>query len=308
LPQSSAADVRRQIESGRVAPLYLLLGSDEIGKNELAERFLDLVEPELQAFNVDRLYGGETTAAAVVDAARTLPMMTPRRVVLVRHAERLLVPKRDSDSAARELEPLERYFKAPVDSATVVFVAAELDRRRSVTKLLLSRANVVERSGPADFAEAAKWIRDRVAQEGMAIEPAAARLIANNSGLDFSRLRADVERLTLYAAGAKSISVEDVKQVVSASTSQDEWAVTRAIERGSTGEALRELALSIDEGGVPYVILGQLAWFVRSRIPARHLAAAIEAVFRTDLALKTSGGDPRILLERLVVELCATTR
>jgi DNA polymerase III delta subunit len=32
--------------------------------------------------------------------------------------------------------------------------------------------------------------------------------------------------------------------------------------------------------------------------------AAVDALFRTDLALKSSGGDPRILLERLVVELC----
>ena len=33
-------------------------------------------------------------------------------------------------------------------------------------------------------------------------------------------------------------------------------------------------------------------------------AAAIESVFRTDRALKQSGGDPRILLERVVVEVC----
>ena len=32
--------------------------------------------------------------------------------------------------------------------------------------------------------------------------------------------------------------------------------------------------------------------------------AAVEALFRTDLALKSSGGDPRVLIERLVVELC----
>jgi DNA polymerase III delta subunit len=32
--------------------------------------------------------------------------------------------------------------------------------------------------------------------------------------------------------------------------------------------------------------------------------AAVDALFRTDLALKTSGGDRRVLLERLVVELC----
>jgi DNA polymerase III delta subunit len=31
---------------------------------------------------------------------------------------------------------------------------------------------------------------------------------------------------------------------------------------------------------------------------------AVEAVFRTDIALKSSAGDPRTLIERLVVEMC----
>ena len=31
---------------------------------------------------------------------------------------------------------------------------------------------------------------------------------------------------------------------------------------------------------------------------------AIDALFRADLDLKSSGGDPKVLLERLVVELC----
>jgi hypothetical protein len=52
------------------------------------------------------------------------------------------------------------------------------------------------------------------------------------------------------------------------------------------------------------MILGQLAWFVRTKVPAPKAGAAVEAVFRTDLAIKTSAGDPRTLLERLVVELC----
>jgi hypothetical protein len=41
-------------------------------------------------------------------------------------------------------------------------------------------------------------------------------------------------------------------------------------------------------------------------MPPQRVRPAIDAVFRTDLALKSSGGDPRILLERLVVELCGT--
>ena len=58
---------------------------------------------------------------------------------------------------------------------------------------------------------------------------------------------------------------------------------------------------------MPLKILGQLGWFVREKLPAadaRRVPAAIEALFRTDLDLKSSGGDPRVLLERLVVELC----
>jgi DNA polymerase-3 subunit delta len=301
---ATQADVRKQIASGKVAPIYVLLGADEAAKIALAGEFLELVETDLRAFNVDRLYGGETTAAQVVDAANTLPMMVPRRVVLLLHAERLLNPKKDSDATSRDLETLEAYVKAPVDTCCLVLVAESIDKRRALVKQLLSRATVVECMGPADAIEAAKWVKDRVAKEGMAIDARAARLVADRVGPDVSRLRSDVERLVLYAAGNKVITEADVKEVVAPATSQDDWGVTNAIARGSAGDALRELGLMMDNGAVPYMILGQLAWFVRTKVPAPKVSSAVEAVFRTDLAIKTSAGDPRTLLERLVVELC----
>jgi DNA polymerase III subunit delta len=304
VPIVSQTDVRKAIASGSVAPVYVILGGDEAAKIGLAGEFLELVEVDLRAFNVDRLYGGEATAAAVVDAARTLPMMVQRRVVLVLHAERLLNPKKESDASSRDLEMLEAYVKAPVDTCCLVLVAESVDKRRGLTKLLMSKAAVVECTGPADAVEAAKWIRDRVAQDGMTIEPKAARLVADRVGPDIGRLRSDVERLTLYAGDRKVITEADVREVVGAATSQDDWGVTRAIESGSARDALRELALMMDGGAVPYMILGQLAWFVRTKVPAPRVAEAVEAVFRTDLAIKTSAGDPRVLLERLVVELC----
>ena len=39
-----------------------------------------------------------------------------------------------------------------------------------------------------------------------------------------------------------------------------------------------------------------------------NVRPAIDALFRTDLDLKRSAGDPRILIERLIVELCAGKR
>jgi DNA polymerase III delta subunit len=111
----------------------------------------------------------------------------------------------------------------------------------------------------------------------------------------------------LYAVGKPRITVADAREVVSSETAQDDWAVTTAIQRGDTAEALRQLGLSLESGGVPFMILGQLAYFVREKlatIDARRVRPAIEAVFRTDLDMKSSGGDTRVLLERLVVELC----
>ena len=118
---------------------------------------------------------------------------------------------------------------------------------------------------------------------GQQIEPAAARLVAERAGTDIARLRGDVERLLLYTAGSQKITLEDARQIVSAETAQDDWAVTNAIQRRDAREALRQLAFALDAGGVSYQILGQLAWFVRERLAAtdpRRVPAAIEALFR----------------------------
>jgi DNA polymerase III delta subunit len=128
---------------------------------------------------------------------------------------------------------------------------------------------------------------------------------------DVKRLRGDIDRLLLYALGQKRITLDDVRALAGPAALQDDWAMTNAIEAGQTGDALRQLALMLDAGAPPEKILGQLGWLVRSKFPAlapSDVKPAVEALFRTDLDLKSSGGDPRVLLERLVVELCAGKR
>jgi DNA polymerase III delta subunit len=70
---------------------------------------------------------------------------------------------------------------------------------------------------------------------------------------------------------------------------------------------LKQLAAALDGGAAPFFVLGQLR-SVAERTPGPRLRDAVAAVFRTDLALKSSGGDQKLLLERLVVELCGESR
>ena len=298
---------------------------------KLAAEINALVEDELRAFNAERFYAGEkgVTPSAVVEAARILPMMSDRRVVTLMRAEKMLKPRRrgkgaqaeaedDADAEApTELDVLEAYVRNPVPQTTLVMVAADVDRTRKLYKTLLKQGTIVEcwglkgsREARVDLRDVARTaeqlVRQAVAGAGQQIDPAAARLIAERAGTDIARLRGDVERLLLYASGAAKIGIDDARQVVSAETAQDDWAVTNAIQRRDAAEGLRQVALALESGGVSYQILGQLAWFVRERMiqsDPRRVPAAIEALFRTDLELKNSG-DARVLLERLVVDLC----
>ena len=105
--------LRKQIASGETDPLYLLVGDDDIEKSAVAAEFAEMVDEGLRAFNVERLYGGEMKVDDLVDAASTLPMMAPRRVVIVFEAEKLLIPKRESKAADEEQERLEAFIEAP---------------------------------------------------------------------------------------------------------------------------------------------------------------------------------------------------
>jgi DNA polymerase-3 subunit delta len=255
----------------------------------------------------DKLADG---VSSLIAAVRTLPMMAPRRIVTVSQAEMLLVPKRESEAATRALDVLEAMLKVPEPHTTLVFVAGNIDKRGRMYKLLARQATVVECGTLEDAADAERWVRTRVAAAGAEIDPAAARRLAERAGTDVKRLRGEVDRLLLYAMGQARISVEDVREVAGPAELQDDWAMTNAIEAGQGGEALRQLALMLDAGAPPEKVLGQLGWLVRTKFPAQggEVKPAVDALFRTDLALKRSAGDPRVLLERLVVELCDGAR
>lgn len=306
MPPLSASVLRKQIASGDTAPLYMLIGTDPVERAAVGAEFADVVEEDLRPFNVERLYGAETKVDDLIDAARTLPMMASRRVVIVADADKLLIPKRESAAAEEEQERLEKFIEDAPPHATVVFVCGPLDMRRRVVKLLLKLAQVVDTGTIESEADAERWVTARAAKEGLTIEPAAVRALIDRVGLDLTRLRAGLERVALYAMGEPAIRVEDVRQSVSAGPDvQADFGIGKAIWRNDVREALRELRLALDGGAMPVMVLGQLR-AAAERLPAPRLKGAIESVFRTDIALKSSGGDPRILLERLVVELCLT--
>jgi DNA polymerase III delta subunit len=324
---STVLEIRKQIKAGKTGPLYLLEGDDLQSRHDLALEFANIVDEGLQAFNVQSFYANEATNAgardqligALLSNARTLPMMAPRRVIMVHESDRLLAPKRakDDDDGEAEApkkgkrgvspaEELEAYIEKPEPMTTLVFVSGPLDANRRVVKLLRKHADIVDCGTLHDPREAATWITKRLEKDELTIEPKAIGLLISSTGLTLGKIRPEIEKLILYAAGESAITVAHVREVViPREESEGTFALMEAVQNSNAPRALREVSVMIDAGVQPPLILGQLrAATVRLR-PDSRVKNGLEAVFRTDVAIKSSSGTPQYLLECLVVELCA---
>ena len=324
------AQVRTQIAAGETRPIYLLEGDDLQARHDLALEFGGLVEDGLQAFNVESFFGNEATAAShrdqmlndILATARTLPMMAPRRVVLVHEADQLLTPRRVKEEAPAlpgvasrgkgkravltPAEEFEAYVAAPEPMTTLVLVTEPLDGTRRVTKLLRAKAAVVDCGSLESAADAARWIRARLDRDELSIQPEAIAALLEGTGLRLARIRAEVEKLVLYAAGESAVTVSHVKDLVLPQHEPGEdFALGKAIWNGDARLALREIAAQFDAGAQAPMVLGQIRAAAGRLRPDARAKRGLEQVFDADLAVKSSGGEPRYLLERLVVELCA---
>jgi len=323
-PRELAGELTR----GTVAPVYLVVGEDEAGKDEVVARLIALVDEDLRAFNVERFTAGDTHPDDVVFTARTRPMLGDRRVIVFAHIERLFKGRKKAIEVEDEPGPddppvdpggLEGYLASPAPSTVLVLVASDINRATRLGKQLDKLAQSVECDGfvqdgfngaAAAVREAMQFASDRLRAAGKRADAAALTALVERAGPDIVRLRKDINTLVLFVGDAPGVTAQDVRLVVGAAQHFDDWAVTNAIAAGDAATALRHVHLMIDNGSSPFQMLGQIGWWVRSKMgqsAPERVAASVRSLYRADGASKL-GRNTQVVLERLVVELCGPAR
>ena len=116
-------------------------------------------------------------------------------------------------------------------------------------------------------------------------------MLVERAGIDLVRLRSGLERVALYAMGQPTITADDVKQVVAPTAEATNFGIANAIERNDAAEALRELALALEGGAVPFFLMGQLRW-VAEKMPPARLKHAIDGGVSYRRGDQVLGGRP----------------
>ena len=259
----------KQAREGRLQPLYVVAGEERLLRDEVvgALRAASLAGG-VAAFNEDKYTAGEVDVEAVIAAARTVPMMAPRRFVLVRGAERW-------DSSDAETSPFDRlgeYAAAPIDSTCMVIVTSKLDGRRKFAQVARKQGWIVA-CDPLDARSLPPWIVDRFASKGHEVDRDVAELLAALAGPQLSAVDDAIERLSLYVGPGAAVDEAAVGACVARIRTADTWALVDAVGSRDLGRAMRTLADAYDprEHGLP--LLGALAWSMRQL--ARYQAALV---------------------------------
>jgi DNA polymerase-3 subunit delta len=282
----------KEAASGALRPVYLVLGEERW----LVDRVVTALREAaarggIAGFNEDKFTAGDAPVESILSAARMLPMMAPRRFVLVRGVERW--EKKDdgedgepgedgggggakrgaTSKQASPLDALAEYAKAPSPSAVLVLVATKLHgQRRLVTAA--KKADFIVGCEPLNRRALPGFITSMAREKGNPISSDVAEQLAEMAGPELGYVVDAIERLSLYVGPKQPITEEAIAQVVIRVRQSTVWELIDALGRRRLDRALAALADVYDprDGGLR--LLGAVSWSVRQLVKFESALAA----------------------------------
>lgn len=206
-----------------------LLGGDD--RSFALEEFVIPADAKADAADADEdqeIAG--TPFGSALNAARTPPMMTAKRVVVVRDVGNL---------AAAEVKGLEEYLADPVPTTELVLAAGGTARKASATATALEKLarGIGEVVGP-DSEKPADVLQRRLKDARLSLRPPAVKLLIDHVGEDAGLIPGLVDTLAAVHGEDSDLDVADVEPYLGESGAIPMWDLTNAIERGDVAESI----------------------------------------------------------------------
>jgi DNA polymerase-3 subunit delta len=312
-------------------PSLLLLQSEESYFLDQAVRLASgLVPSEFRDFNLTVLHGRDLKGSELADQARTLPVFSDRRVIIVKNL---------NEAPADQLEIFSAYLDDPVPETQLLITTATIDKRRKFFQKFAQKGEIVEFRKFYEN-QIPLFVREQAKGYGRTFTGPALSLFCRRLGSNLAEIVGEIEKLVSYVGDRDFFEEDDVAAIVADTRTESVFALIDALCAGQTGEALRLLDRLIGDGQPPLVILTMLTrhfrqlWKTRSLLAQgvaqkdlsrqiginpyflnnllaqanRYADAQLRDIFprllAVDQALKSSG-DPRGYLENLLFALTA---
>ena len=327
----SPEEVLNALQKGRLAPVYLFYGPGEFRMEKILDQVKASLVPEgTRELNLEILYGGETEPEKILEHARSLPFLAPRRLIIVRRTESF---------SAEALTRFVPYFQDPSLSTCLIFATAKTDFNKPFYKTLRSLGWAVKFEELKDQ-QVIPWLMKTASEMGFKIDPQAAAYLRDIVGNKTRELYGELEKLSLRFDG--EVGIEQVKESVKHSRIYTIFELMNQIASRNKGGSLLVLNRFLEEEDkrdAPLRVIGmlnrqiRLLWRSKPLVEkgtdtkdlmkklgthyygavelskqaklweADELERAFGLLYQADGRIK-SGSRPKPVLENLILSLC----
>ncbi len=250
------------------------------------------------------------------------------------------VKSQNKKNKEQDISSLLDYLQNPAPWTILMFsVEGKIDKRKKLFKEIEKRGKIFEfKTLTAKQCE--KWITNQVEIMGKKILLSNAQYLIERIGiLDLYRLDSEIKKIVAYIGNKEEIQAADIDELVAVKMENNIFVLTDAVGLGKTSEALKVLHDMLEQGEPPLKLLFMISRQVRlifqckslqkqgysskeiASIIGQHpfviskclkqannysfsqLSSGMELLLEADIALKSTGLEPQIVLENLIIEL-----
>jgi DNA polymerase-3 subunit delta len=315
--------------------VYVIAGRDEPLVNARCQELVDeLLDPQQRLTALLSADGDEASISDILDELRTAPFLADKRVVVVKGAD---------DFISKYRSILERYFEKPAPTGILILTVSSWDGRTKLAKMLSKVGTLVQFQEPKRWELPGLLVQHAADKHKVKLNRDAAELLTDLAGEELAHLYSEIDKLTLFARGEKTITLQHVESLIGHHRIYDAFEVLDAVTAGNTAQAVKRLRNMFEEDkDAEYTAVGAFAFHVRRMFQAKamlekraslkdvadrlhvwynkdrffsqiqrltlvQIAALLDELATIDYATKTGQAQAPVAIEQLVLKLVGKT-
>ncbi len=260
----SLNELQNLIQAGNIPGLVLLYGQEAYFIEEGLRSIRNaVVAPENRDFNLTQLQGRDFKASEVIEQARTFPVFSERRLIVIKNLH---------EASADQLDGLLTYVEDPVPETVLLLTAEKIDARRKIFQTLKKHGKLIEfkkiyeNQLPSFVRELAKSFKITLTGEGL-------KLFCKRVGTNLVEVQGELEKLAGYLGERDLADENDVAAIVSDARIESIFDLTDALGEGDRSTALQLLDRLLAEGQAPLMVLAMMTRHFRQMWKIKELGA-----------------------------------
>lgn len=288
---TKAMDLRAlqmQLDKGKLDNIYFVYGEESYLVDESVLLIKDkfLTEGGAIDFNYDQYYATETKASQVREAVETLPMMCPRRLVVLKQAQNY------KENDWNLLLPL---FEEPISSCVFLVVSDKADKRKKYFKALQKNASIIELKKPYDN-QMPSWVHYIAQNNELKLTSQQVAYIQQVVGTSLSDINNELKKLKQFLGDKLEATNQEISQVVSKSRVDSIFDLTDAVGIKDRSRALQSLENLFEQGQSEVGAVQLIARHLRILASVKREQARKSSIQQ----MQSSIGVPQFFLKRYI--------